>query len=197
MTTLFEYKETVLSDKTTKYQLFQQGELLSFREVFRLWNEDEAFISFYNNILAQSPFSAFFWETPPVRQGDLDNDYEFVLVESRRLSSVQPDFRTFAKQFESAEQGVSTFGNLGGDAVLVVPVPDVPSGYPHIADFVRNASSHQIIQLWKSVAKAVDQRLSDKNMWLSTSGLGVYWMHIRLDDRPKYYTHSPYREWKC
>jgi hypothetical protein len=29
-------------------------------------------------------------------------------------------------------------------------------------------------------------------MWLSTSGLGVAWLHIRLDSTPKYYQHQPY-----
>jgi len=29
--------------------------------------------------------------------------------------------------------------------------------------------------------------------WLSTSGLGIAWLHVRLDERPKYYTHAPYR----
>ncbi len=24
------------------------------------------------------------------------------------------------------------------------------------------------------------------------AGLGVAWLHIRLDDRPKYYRHAPY-----
>ena len=28
---------------------------------------------------------------------------------------------------------------------------------------------------------------------LPPQGLGVYWLHVRLDDRPKYYTHVPYR----
>ncbi|MDF9799652.1 hypothetical protein OKW21_004915 [Catalinimonas alkaloidigena] len=29
---------------------------------------------------------------------------------------------------------------------------------------------------------------------MSTSGLGVYWLHIRLDSRPKYYQFDPYRK---
>ncbi|MGB1216866.1 MAG: DUF6940 family protein [Saprospiraceae bacterium] len=31
-------------------------------------------------------------------------------------------------------------------------------------------------------------------MWLSTAGLGVYWLHIRMDNRPKYYKHKAYKE---
>jgi hypothetical protein len=29
-------------------------------------------------------------------------------------------------------------------------------------------------------------------IWLSTAGMGVAWLHIRLDERPKYYSHKPY-----
>ena len=35
-------------------------------------------------------------------------------------------------------------------------------------------------------------RLGGKPVWLSTAGLGVGWLHVRLDDRPKYYRHAPY-----
>ncbi len=28
---------------------------------------------------------------------------------------------------------------------------------------------------------------------VSTNGLGVAWLHVRLDTRPKYYTFQPYR----
>jgi hypothetical protein len=43
------------------------------------------------------------------------------------------------------------------------------------------------------VGDAVARRLSSAPLWLSTSGLGVAWLHVRLDERPKYYTHAPYR----
>ena len=35
--------------------------------------------------------------------------------------------------------------------------------------------------------------LTEDSVWLSTSGLGVYWLHVRLDSRPKYYTYEPYK----
>jgi hypothetical protein len=33
-----------------------------------------------------------------------------------------------------------------------------------------------------------------KPVWLSTAGAGVSWLHVRLDDRPKYYGYRPYQE---
>ena len=41
---------------------------------------------------------------------------------------------------------------------------------------------------------AMDSRVGARPIWLSTAGHGVAWLHVRLDSRPKYYLHAPYRE---
>jgi hypothetical protein len=38
------------------------------------------------------------------------------------------------------------------------------------------------------------RRVGRQPVWLSTAGAGVAWLHVRLDDRPKYYGHGPYRQ---
>ena len=87
-----------------------------------------------------------------------------------------------------------TFPNLGNDAVLVVPTPVGPSAaYVHLAAFVRHAPPAQVHELWRAVGAAVASRLSVKPMWVSTAGMGVAWLHVRLDDRPKYYGFTEYR----
>jgi hypothetical protein len=53
-------------------------------------------------------------------------------------------------------------------------------------------------ELWNATASSMLAKLeSDKQgdtpFWLSTSGLGVYWMHVRIDVAPKYYTYAPFR----
>lgn len=35
-------------------------------------------------------------------------------------------------------------------------------------------------------------RVGTRPVWLSTAGAGVAWLHVRLDDRPKYYSYRPY-----
>ena len=92
-------------------------------------------------------------------------------------------------------EDVETFSNLGRDAVMVVPCPvGSDSAYGHLASFTRDAPEPQQHELWKAVGKAMQNRLSDKPVWLSTAGMGVSWLHVRLDDRPKYYGFAPYRE---
>ena len=59
----------------------------------------------------------------------------------------------------------------------------------------------QIMNLWKQVGETMQLRLESdavdgKRVWLSTSGLGVPWLHVRLDSEPKYYTWTEYKERK-
>jgi hypothetical protein len=35
--------------------------------------------------------------------------------------------------------------------------------------------------------------LNGNTVWMSTSGLGVHWVHMRMDSNPKYYSHKPYK----
>ena len=65
--------------------------------------------------------------------------------------------------------------------------------YGHLAAFVREAPREQVHALWARVGELVLERVSNVPLWLSTAGGGVAWLHVRLDSRPKYYTHAPYR----
>ena len=87
-----------------------------------------------------------------------------------------------------------SFPNLGGDAQLVVPTPlNDPSHYAHLASFVRNAPADQVRNFWKTTAIVYEQEIGEKTVWLSTAGLGVSWLHVRIDSRPKYYRFQDYK----
>jgi hypothetical protein len=92
---------------------------------------------------------------------------------------------------------VVCFNNLGADALLVVPCPiSASANYSHIGAFHRSAPQGQLHTFWKVVAQSVLARLGPQPLWLSTAGGGVDWLHMRLDDRPKYYRHLPWRDWR-
>jgi hypothetical protein len=169
---------------------------LPAREVIGLWRDDESFRQFYCELLAASSFPAFFWETPPLTRQTIERPFEFVLVGSSALLGLRPDPSPFATHFSSRGDGVIlTFPNLGGDAHLVVPAPVADHRcYTHLAAFLREAPAAQCSALWQNTALAVLQRISDVPLWLSTAGLGVSWLHLRVDSRPKYYRHAPYRQ---
>ena len=165
-----------------------------YAEVLRLWQEDETFRAFFLDVLANAPFSAFRWETPPITAATANRGFEFVLLNSPGLAR-PPEPAAFAEHFSGAGGEVAiAFANLGGDARLVVPSPQAaPAAYGHIAAFVRQAPDSQQHALWQLVGTAMQERLSDRPVWLSTAGGGVAWLHVRLDDRPKYYGYAPYR----
>jgi hypothetical protein len=166
-----------------------------YSEVLQRWQVDAGFRSWFLGLLADAPFSAFRWETPPVTSSTASRPFEFVLLDSPALAR-SPDVTAFAEQFGGAgERGVVAFPNLGNDAIMVVPCPSGPlTAYGHLAAFVREAPEVQRHALWQLVGAEMQRRLGNKPVWLSTAGAGVSWLHVRLDDRPKYYGHAPYRE---
>lgn len=169
---------------------------LSWQQVISLWQADATFRAQFNQSLAEAPFAACFWETPAVTHAGLERPFEFVCVEAPSLVGTNADPRAFAAQFDRhcGEDAIAEFSNLGGDARLVAPCPVPPNAcYAHLLSFVREAPAGQRDAFWRRIGEAVSQRLSDSPLWLSTSGLGVYWLHARLDSRPKYYTYAAYR----
>ena len=188
--------EQLEESRVLRFRLRLNGELLSWSDVVHRWQDDKSFRDFFISVLADVPFPAFFWETPPVTRTSIDRQFEFVLVNSQSLAGVRSDQQAFANHFATAQPGESVikFANLGGDATLVVPCPGEPlSAYSQISSFARQAPDDQQHQLWSMVGATLERQLGAQAIWLNTSGLGIYWLHIRLDSSPKYYTHAPYR----
>ena len=178
---------------------------LSNRTICDFWQREPAFGVFFSATLAAMPFDAFFWEVQPITALSADEPFECVVVDSPALSGVTADGGPFGAQIAAAnsDDGMVTFGNLGGDALLVAPCAVSGAvagaeGYAHLAAFVRRAPEDLQHAFWARVGAALASRLSSplgaSPVWLSTSGLGVYWLHARLDRYPKYYTHAPYRQ---
>lgn len=165
----------------------------SFADVITHWQSDATFRLWFNTLLADAPFSAFRWETPAVTTATATRPFEFVLLDAPGLAR-RPEPEAFAEHFQNATTTVIDFANLAGDAVLVAPCPVADdSAYGHLGAFMRAAPAEQRDALWCCVGEAMARRLSAKPVWLSTAGAGVSWLHVRLDDRPKYYGHGPYR----
>jgi len=174
------------------FTLFENDAPLSTKEVMTQLSSNSAFRKFYNEILKNSDYEAFFWENKPVTAHNLSDAYEFALVESDALKSIHSSPNAFEEKFSDAQ--VVVFPNLSGDATLIVPCPKVDhSVYAHLAQFVRNADENQIDAFWKYAAQTLLQKVNDVPIWMSTAGLGVSWLHLRIDQRPKYYRHQPFK----
>jgi hypothetical protein len=173
----------------------ERGAALASRaDVIDAWRNDAAFRAWFSDVLASVPFAAFRWETPAVTTATANEPFECVVLDSPGLAR-EPDADAFDEHFRAQPDGdVLAFANLGGDAIMVVPRPLGPlTAYGHLAAFVRGAPEAQRAELWRIVGDAMARRVGSKPVWLSTAGAGVSWLHVRLDDRPKYYGFAPYR----
>lgn len=165
---------------------------VSFRCYLELLEHDQKFGHWYTELLAETAFDAFFWEHPPLCNANIESEAEFVLLESPTLARLSPDPEQFRSYFKG-DNDIVSFSSLGADAFLIAPAPCQPlAACAHLAAFVRDAPRTQVHKLWHQTGRAVRESLNDQNLWLSTSGLGVAWLHIRLDSYPKYYQHRPY-----
>lgn len=147
---------------------------------------------------------AVFWECAPLaarRRGEraaLDESIRYVLLPARRLAGVRADPAPFARHLRNGrgQPEAAAFRSLGRDAWLVAPTAEREEAtYAHLATFCRGASTAQVDAVGMRLREAFFAAASEHAgpLWLSTSGLGVHWLHVRIDTRPKYYSHTPYR----
>lgn len=187
------FKTTQLDNNTTKHHIENKGVTLNYSEwIDSITTSDKAILRF-NDVLKDSKYDAFFWEVKPVNKNALKEPFEFVLIQSNSLQNITADDSAFKKYFKEGKSVVN-FPNLRGDAELIVPTPisDV-TDYAHLSNFVRSADEKQIIEFWSNVAENYKEKIGVNTKWLSTSGLGVHWLHVRIDTRPKYYQHKEYK----
>ena len=187
--------EQLCNGRVIKFAIDDDSSPLSYADVIHRWQKDFEFRAFFTGLLSDAPFTAFRWETPAVTAATANQPFEFVLLDSPDIA-MAPDPAAFCEHFAAMPAaGVVEFPNLGNDAILVVPVPQDPeSDYGHLAAWLRNSAEPQQHLLWQSVAAAMQRRLGSRPVWLSTAGGGVAWLHLRLDDRPKYYGYAAYRD---
>ncbi len=160
--------------------------------VLTLWAADPAFARWFSNAIAAVPFAGVYFETPCLTTNTLSLPFECVLLDGTPLAAVDADPAPFRTKLQGPDP-VVTFENLRGDALLVAPTPVEGVDCAHLAAFLRTAGADQIAALWRAVALAARSVVGTTPRWVSTAGLGVSWLHVRIDRTPKYYRHGPYR----
>jgi len=187
--------EVVQQNQTTiRFRIKKDNQFLTFREVFELWSSNETFIKFYKNELIKMNFKAFYWEHPALKKEYLEKNYECLIEKSSILEGLPLNKNAFKDYIYNNEE-VACFMNLGNTARLVVPTKKTENEiYNHFGKFIRFADENQIIAVFKCIGQTITQEIErQKVVWLSTAGLGVIWLHIRMDIRPKYYKTIAYK----
>lgn len=199
-----QYRKVSADDDITRYAAYCKEEPVSIEA----WAASLAANTYQAEpimeIIQQSPYLAVCFETKGCNaQNWGDKQFEFVLVDVPQLQSFaesNPDRNAFAEHFGCSTPEGCAFANLGNNAQLIAPKPmekDTPlTAYSHLAAFCRGAPHDQVATLWSMAAKEYQQRITsfDKTTWFSTAGMGVAWLHFRLDDRPKYYKYTEFKK---
>lgn len=165
--------------------------------------DPSSFQAFLEILQTKNPYRAFFFETRPVKASNMaSKTFEFVLVDAPDLyqfATLRPDVQAFGEHFHCTGSAACVFTSLQGDATLIAPKPPIQADlttFSHLANFCRKAQPETVAETWKlAIQTYVDQveRQSQRNLWFSTSGLGIAWLHFRVDQRPKYYTFPQFR----
>jgi hypothetical protein len=173
----------------------EDAKVLTVAEAIARWRDDAAFRDFFIAALAASDDAAFFWEMPPLEADTLSDPFACALIRGDALARMRASDRDFAEHLAEVD-AIAVFPNLGGDALLIAPkrIGDADC-YGHFAAFLRGAPREQQHALLRCLSLEIERRLATARdrFWVSTSGLGVPWVHVRLDERPKYFQFGPYR----
>ena len=170
-----------VKDKSIYYAT-QRGKYMSWEDVINsLTTNTDTFIYKLIQFLLNIEFKSYFWECDRV---NLNKPFRFAIFNSKTLAERKQDNKAFNGLIncDKKTQSVS-FPSLSKDINLVVPCKTYHSAnYTSLATFSRTAPIKQQVAFWKEVGKNIKE-----GDWVSTSGLGVSWLHVRLADRPKYY----------
>lgn len=170
-------------------RVLRGGQPLSRGAFLQALAEEPQVRAFLTQHLRELPHPAVFWECPVQGGPAAPLAMEWVSLKAPELRS---NHAPFAAQLKEQSGPILTFSNLSGDATLVVPRPAPGWDAPHLLAFLRSAPDTLCDSLWVAVGRA---GLAQRGpFFLSTAGMGVAWLHVRLDARPKYYRHAPYRE---
>ena len=128
---------------------------------------------------------------------------EFRIIKDESFRNRRQDANKYAQYFnescQSGVEGVVSFKSPSG-TTLVVPCPASESGttvFTHLKVFLRTASPNQktlILQKLGSELKKVSKSNTNRKIWLSTHGHGVFWLHLRVSLSPLYYSTDEYAD---
>jgi len=191
---------------TTKYKIYSDKNQLSFRDFFDNLKSNRQFRSqLRDEIVSLHPdYPYVFFECPCVNSETLNSPFEFVLIRTEHFKNSNVEKAAFLNHFrkpENINNGLEAiyFDNLGKDGVMIVPKGtngEEHKYYSNLMGLMRKGHRQERDDFWKLAGEQAIEIVHSKpmkNMWMSTSGLGVDWTHLRLCEKPKYYNYSTYK----
>ena len=168
----------------------------------KLEEGSDDFVEEFTNLFNDLNWTGVFFECKPFKASAAGTELvEFRLLKTDAFDTKIQDEITYAKYFtdqcKAGIDGAAVFVNIPiGDSTLVSPCPAKHLNAAHVKVFMKTATSGQRKVLLQNIGKVLLEKIDnggDKGIWLSTSGTGVSWLHVRFDPRAKYYTTQEYR----
>jgi len=172
------------------YYAVQRGKYMSWSQVIESLKSKEYTDTFKYKLiyeLINIPYKAYFWECDQV---NMKKPFRFAVYESKTLSKRIQDNNAFDGKID-CYKNVIKFPSLSKDMNLISPCnKNKNSNYTSLATFSRTAPLKQQISFWVKVGNSIKE-----DDWISTSGLGVSWLHLRIEKYPTYY-HDDFKHTK-
>jgi len=199
----------------SRIQFYKDGRAITWRMSLEVLASNTADANDFRNLHALifaggnelNPFEDYFWECNPVSLHTLDSTvYEFVLIHATLMHEKETNPDAFNDKF------VNHMGTLDclqfmtpspppkGTNLLApsrAPGTDLPV-YRSMGSFFRGAPEQQLHNMLHLLGSHMPERMRARGdptlpLWLSTAGYDIAWLHIRLDDKPKYYRFKEYK----
>jgi len=171
------------------------GEPVTWRSFIALTKESNiAFVNVLKEAILSTSFNAMFFNCPPVTRDDLNQVFEAAIMNAPSLDGVTTDVKSFEDKFKGNDM-VTSFENLRKDSLMVSPVPledQKEEIYSSLGPFIRNAPEEQQLAFWGAIGQELFQLIPKRTVWVNTAGTGVYFLHMRLDSKPKYYQYEKF-----
>ena len=139
--------------------------------------------------------TAFRWRCAPVNQAEtwlFDCQIEQAVLAKKQNPAV------FAQYFDNKpiklnKPTAKVFWNLDKTCLLVCPEPVVGKNFANLQLFDKNADHSTKKEFWAKVASTVRYALNTlkfKQVFVSTEGAAVDYLHVRISETPKYYNSA-------
>lgn len=164
-------------------------------DFFGLLISSESFRNQIIQIFLESKFVNVFWEFPPYSTSTTQNMAEFAFVTTSNFDKANSS--SFSEYLKGKKDGeIVMFKNPSGDTDLITINSSNTNNqtFCHIMEFMTNATYENKHNLLKKIGEEMIKHTNGKNaknpIYLSTHGHGVPWLHVRICNKPKYYSSA-------
>jgi hypothetical protein len=165
------------------------------KEFFELLTISSQFRQTIIDLFANYDCDSVYWEFPPYYANAQHLNAEFTFVNTKGFGKA--NINAFVEYFDKSINEIVVFPNISKDALLISVSDNKNNEYDsHIMNFMKY---HPSVETKHNLLKTIGENMlchtnNAGPIWLSTSGKGVQWLHVRISTTPKYYKCVAYTQ---